>query len=459
MIDTQAIRSKILDLAMRGKLTEQLPEDGTAEELYQQIMAEKQELIKAGLIKKEKPLPEITVSDFPFTIPKSWRWVYLGELFQHNTGKALNANDTQGQMLEYITTSNLYWDRFELDNLKQMPFLDSEIEKCTVKKGDLLVCEGGDIGRSAIWPFDYEMRIQNHIHRLRRTTDNICTEFYYYLLLFYKQTDRISGIGIGLQGFSSKRVHSLIVPFAPYIEAVKVVEKIRKAFSVLDTIDNLQAQYADNLTVLKSKLIDAAIQGKLTEQLPEDGTAEELYQQIQAEKQALIKAGKIKKEKPLPDITKDEIPFEIPLSWKWVRLNNICLNIFAGRDKPSDFTKEKDKTHQIPVVANGVSNNGIIGYTGTATAPSNTLTVAGRGTIGFPCYRNYQYCPVVRLIVIEQSNYVDPRYLYYVFRGLPVDSVGSSIPQLTVPMIKPQLIPLPPFAEQMRIIARLDKLL
>ncbi len=105
MIDTKAIRSKILDLALRGKLTEQLPEDGTAEELYQQIQQEKQALIKSGKIKKEKPLPEIAEAEIPFEIPDSWKWSYLGELFQHNTGKALNAKDTQGQMLEYITTS------------------------------------------------------------------------------------------------------------------------------------------------------------------------------------------------------------------------------------------------------------------------------------------------------------------------------------------------------------------
>ena len=131
MIDTQSIRTKILDLAMRGQLTEQLPEDGTAEELYQQIQEEKQTLIKAGKIKKEKPLPEISEGEKPFEIPKSWKWVYLGELFQHNTGKALNASDRQGELLEYITTSNLYWDRFELDDLKQMPFTENERVICT----------------------------------------------------------------------------------------------------------------------------------------------------------------------------------------------------------------------------------------------------------------------------------------------------------------------------------------
>ena len=103
---------------MRGQLTEQLPEDGNAEELYQQIQKEKQELIKEGKIKKQKPLPEITDEEIPFDIPKNWKWVYLGELFEHNTGKALKTSDQNGQLLEYITTSNLYWDHFELKKLK-----------------------------------------------------------------------------------------------------------------------------------------------------------------------------------------------------------------------------------------------------------------------------------------------------------------------------------------------------
>lgn len=106
-------------------------------------------------------------------------------------------------MLTYITTSNLYWDRFELDSIKEMSFTDAEIEKCTVKKGDLLVCEGGDIGRSAIWCYDNEIRIQNHIHRLRSYI-SLSNRFYYYVLYLWKMQERIGGQGIGLQGLSSK---------------------------------------------------------------------------------------------------------------------------------------------------------------------------------------------------------------------------------------------------------------
>lgn len=210
---------------------------------------------------------------------------------------------------------------------------------------------------------------------------------------------------------------------------------------------------------LKSKVLDLAIQGKLTQQLESDGTAEELYQQIQEEKQKLIKEGKIKKEKTLPPVADEEIPFEIPRNWKWVRLSEISYKIWAGRDKPDDFVSVKDDIRTVPVVANGVTNEGILGYTSEATAPENTITVAGRGTIGFAVLRQYEYCPIVRLIVIEQSKLIYPKFLQYFLRILPESSVGSSTPQLTVPMIKPKPIPLPPLAEQKRIADTLDEVL
>ena len=93
----------------------------------------------------------------PFEIPESWVWTSIGELFEHNTGKALNASNRDGKMMDYITTSNLYWDRFDLSVVKQMLFTEEELWRCTAKKGDLLICEGGDIGRAAIWNYDYDI--------------------------------------------------------------------------------------------------------------------------------------------------------------------------------------------------------------------------------------------------------------------------------------------------------------
>ncbi len=229
----QQLKNSILQMAVQGKLVPQNPDDEPASVLLQRIKAEKKELIKAGKLKKEKPLPPVSPEEVPFEIPENWMWVHLGELFQHNTGKALNSANTDGQLLEYITTSNVYWDRFELDCLKQMHFTESEIEKCTVTKGDLLICEGGDIGRSAIWNFDFEMRIQNHLHRLRGYIPDICQKYYYYLMWLYKDKGMIDGRGIGLQGFSSKRVHELVVPLPPLAEQKRIADVLERALGAI----------------------------------------------------------------------------------------------------------------------------------------------------------------------------------------------------------------------------------
>ena len=463
MIDTQAIRSKILDLAMRGKLTEQLLEDGTAEELYRQIQAEKQKLIKSGKIKKEKPLPEIADGDVPFEIPANWKWIRLNELGTFCGGKTPSmANEAfwKNGCINWVTSKDMkqkYISASEMMITKEAARELNLLPAQTV----LFVVRSGILRR--LFPvaiLSKEGTINQDLKALHLFLPGMC-EFVYSLLKGFEATIlfKYTKDGTTVNNIVFDDLLTMPVPLPSLAEQHRIVARIEQAFAALDTIDALQAKYADNLAVLKSKLIDAAIQGKLTEQFPEDGTAEELYRQIQAEKQALIKAGKIKKEKPLPEITADEIPFEIPTNWKWVRLASICYRIEAGGDKPQDFVKIKDREHIIPVVANGVSNDGIIGYTATATAPANTITVAGRGTIGFPCYRNYDYCSVVRLIVIIQSAQISPLYLYYVFRGLPADSVGSSIPQLTVPMVSPTVIPLPPLAEQRRIVSKLEELL
>jgi len=164
-----------------------------------------------------------------------WEETTMGDVFTHNTGKALKKDNTEGVLRPYITTSNLYWDRFDMEVVKQMYFKESELEKFTIRKGDLLICEGGDIGRSAIWDFDYEICFQNHVHRLRpRREANV--RFYYYIMLYYKWTNRIKGRGIGLEGFSSGVLDKLEVPYPPIAEQQRIVAKIEELFTQIDKI-------------------------------------------------------------------------------------------------------------------------------------------------------------------------------------------------------------------------------
>ena len=245
------LKKSILQEAIQGKLVPQIIEDGTAYELLEQIKAEKQNLVKEGKLKKSalassvifrgddnkyytiNKKEKICIDDeIPFDIPDTWEWCRLGTLFSHCTGKALNASNLKGQLMTYITTSNLYWDRFELGNLKQMRFTDEEIEKCTATFGDLLVCEGGDIGRAAIWNYSYDIRIQNHIHKLR-AYKQLCTKFFFWMFYFYKTTGRIGGKGIGIQGLSSKALDNILIPLPPLNEQQRIIAQIEKLFEQL----------------------------------------------------------------------------------------------------------------------------------------------------------------------------------------------------------------------------------
>ena len=216
-------KGKILDLAIHGKLVPQDPNDEPASELLKRI----------------NPKAQITCDNEHY--PSMWHIAMLGDLFTHNTGKALNSANKEGKLKDYLTTSNVYWNRFDFSVVKQMPFKENELDKCTVVKGDLLVCEGGDVGRSAIWTYDYNICIQNHIHRLR-SKEGVYTPFYYYVLKSYKDHNLIGGKGIGLLGLSSKELHKILFPVPPLAEQKRIVQKIEELFSLLDGIEQaLQA--------------------------------------------------------------------------------------------------------------------------------------------------------------------------------------------------------------------------
>ena len=281
-MDTKKLRQKILDLAIRGKLVPQDPNDEPASVLLERIKAEKEQLIKDGKIKRSKKSASSDTSPYenvPFEIPESWVWTTIGDIFIHNTGKALNAANNDGVLMDYITTSNLYWDKFDLTVVKQMLFTDTEIEKCTVKYGDLLVCEGGDIGRAAIWTYDYDVRIQNHIHRLRGFC-NISHRFYYYIFLLYKMLNLIGGKGVAIQGLSSNDLHKLVIPLPPIKEQCRIVSIIESWFSVIDRVEQEKKDLCNAIKQIKSKILDLAIHGKLVSQDPNDEPAIELLRRI-----------------------------------------------------------------------------------------------------------------------------------------------------------------------------------
>ena len=479
----EQLRSSILQYAIQGSLVEQRAEEGTGEELYNKIQSEKQRLIKEGKIKKEKILPEISEDEVPFDIPESWKWCYIGDIFLHNTGKAQNSSGhTNGVKRKFITTSNLYWGRFEFTKVKEMYFTDKEAERCSVKKGDLLVCEGGDYGRSAVWTYDEEVCIQNHVHRLRPYCE-IDVYFFYYIFYFYKNNGRIIGKGVGIKGLSSEAIHKIIVPLPPLAEQKRIVNKIEELIPYVDRyalsyekLEKLNAGFPDDM---KKSILQYAIQGKLVEQRSEEGTGEELYKKIQAEKQRLIKEGKIKKEKVLPEINDDEVPFDIPESWKWVRLGEI-VSVLGGKRIPAGRKLTSNDTGHKYIRVSDMKNGTVLTdnilfvpddiypYIAKYIINKEDVYITVAGTIG-----KVGIVPDVldganltenadRLVF---NNSLDKKWLVIFLKSKlvqsQIDSVTTKVgqPKLAIRRIQEILIPLPPLTEQKRIVKKIEELL
>ena len=480
----EQLKLSILQSAFQGKLTGECVPNETADDLYQQIQSEKQRLISEKKIKKEKSLPEISADEIPFDIPDNWRWCYVGDLFLHNTGKAQNSSgSTNGIIRKFITTSNLYWGEFDFTKVKEMPFTDTELERCTAKKGDLLVCEGGDCGRSAVWDYDEEVCIQNHVHRLRPYRD-VNIYYFYYLFYLYKNTGRLRGRGVAIQGLSNEAIHKVVLPLAPLEEQHRIVAKIEELLPYVDRyatayekLEQFNAKFPNDM---KKSILEYAIQGKLVEQRAEEGTGEELYRQIQAEKQQLIKEGKIKKEKPLPEIVEDEIPFDIPESWRWVRFSEIMSTMSTG-----PFGSMLHKTDYIekgiPLVNPANMVNGKI-------VPSDKMMISEATRRRLSSYILHAGMIVLgrrgemgRCAVVTEkedgwlcgtgSFFMEPSmslYVYYVVSlfsspyvkfYLGGESVGTTMSNLNHTILSKMPIPLPPLAEQRRIVAKLDEIL
>ena len=483
MIDTQALRNKILDLAMRGKLTEQLPGDGTAEELYQQVQEEKQVLIKEGKIKKEKPLPEITEEDIPFEIPNSWAWFRWGNVsFQIQYGYNAPAQDKGRIRMVRITdiqNNKVVWNTVPYCDIDE----DSISEYQLYPNNILFARTGGTVGKSfLVETVEEEAVFAGYLIRTSFSS-HISAKYMKYFMdsqLYWKQL-RDGTTATAQPNCNAKTLSKMIVPIPPLAEQQRIVEKIDQAFSVLDIIDTLQAQYANNLTTLKAKLIDAAIQGKLTEQLPEDGTAEELYQQIQAEKEKLANKGELYREKSIKGISSEDTPYRIPKNWLWVRLGNLTKvitkgsspkwqgvnytdsdngilfvtseNVGNGRmlfEKKKYVQKQFNEIHPSSILRKGDLLTNIVGASIGRTAVFNENTDSAN--------TNQAVC-IIRLIEHDCLDYI---LLYLcsenairLMLGKVVDTARAN---LSLTSVSNLLVPLPPLAEQRRIVERLREL-
>ncbi|MFR2304921.1 MAG: restriction endonuclease subunit S [Roseburia sp.] len=488
-MNAQDLKNSILQLAVQGKLVEQRAEEGTARELLEQIKLEKEQLIKDKKIKKSKPLPEITEDEIPFEIPESWEWVRLNVLFEvlnGDRGKNYPAKSTlHHEGIPFISAVNLDGKSvLKDDNL--LCLSKEQYDKLgngKLIKGDVVVCIRGSLGKHGKYPFDVGAIASSLVICRQYADDEILSEYFMQYLdapLFFSQI-RLYDNGTAQPNLAAKSLEQFLIPLPPLEEQHRIVAKIEEILPYIDQYDKaytkleiFNKKFPEDM---KKSILQMAMQGKLVEQRPEEGTADELYEQIVAEKTQLIKDGKIKKEKPLPEIAEDEIPFDIPSSWKWVRLGNICTKLVDGDHNPPKGVDKK--TDYIMASSTNINNNTIVDIEKVryltqdifekenerTQATDGDIFFTSVGTLGRSCvYKGgYNICfqrsvSVIRTLIL---NY----YLKYTFDSayfqykINREATGTAQKGFYLKQLAMSLIPIPPLEEQQRIVAKIEELL
>ena len=388
-------------------------------------------------------------------LPEGWTITTLGEIFQHNNGKQKSSSNKEGRLLKYITTSNVYWGEFDLSNVKEMFFTNNELEKCTVTKGDLLVCEGGDVGRSAIWNYEYPICIQNHLHRLRSWLP-VCTEYFFYSLMYNKFKNLIKGKGIGLMSLSSNDLHNIPINLPPVNEQKRIVAEINRWFDLFKSIEN----NTDNLNTLikttKSKVLDLAIHGKLVPQDPTDEPATELLKRIN----------------PNAEITSDNGHYQkLPEGWCECKLSDVCVF-----DNGYAFSSDNYYDCGIPLIRiSNITNTGSIDLSSCVfiqDVPSNKFIVksgdlliamsgATTGKMGVYLYEEDALLNQ-RVGNLKCTDAMLQQYRnYYMFAKsdyILKIAYGGAQPNISAKAILDIDVMLPPLNEQHRIVAKIEEI-
>lgn len=512
------LRQLILTLAMQGKLVPQLPTNAPAPELLKQIAVEKAALVRAGKIRAPKESNPIADSEKPYTIPAGWEWVRFGDIAQHNSGKTLDGSRNSGQLRDYITTSNLYWGRFQLQSVRQMRIKDDELERCTARRGDLLICEGGEAGRAAVWNFDHEVCFQNHVHRARFYF-GVVPEFAYRLFEKLNGSGEIDRYrkGVGISNMSSKALASITFPLPPLEEQKRIVARIDELMSRCDELEFqraageakrrearvaavrqwlaggeaaaalLYAHFADlfanrdDVAGLRKAILQLAVMGKLVPQDPAEAPASALLKQIEAEKAALLKNGTIRAPKAIPPIADSEKPYTLPGSWEWVRVASLSRSIDYGTSQKTNDNSSLVPVYRMGNIVDGILLNSNLKYISPTIEELPNLYLED-GDILFNRTNSYELVGKSAMYSGDSGVSTFASYLIRVrlmkeLLNARFFSLAMNSPYFRETQIDPEivqqcgqanfngtklslcLLPLPPLEEQKRIVARIDALM
>lgn len=451
MITTDLLREKIKDLAVSGRLTSSFSTTNFAKEQLEEMSG--------------KEFNGEPTDNFPFKIKASWIWVRLENLgdtiknafadgpFGSSLKKEHYTTDHQVRIIQLSNVGLLGWKN---ENEKYTTYEHLEtIKRSEVKSGNIVIAKMMPAGRAIIVPDISDAYVLSSDCVKYVPLKGLNVRYLYYAInsQMFKNQVMQDVHGIGRERTSLSKLKSYYLPIPTVEEQELIVKKVDSAYELILQIERLQEDYSSDLEILKSKVIDAGIQGKLTEQLPEDGNAEDLYEAIQEEKQKLIKEKKLKKTKALPEIAEDEIPFEIPENWKWVRIGEL-FTLQAGKNIPAGSIKESPDDVNIYPCYGG---NGLRGYVSNSNVSGKHAIIGRQGALcGNINFAEADFYATEHAVVVYQYADVNVDWIGITLRALNLNQYATSVaqPGLAVSRIDKVLIPLPPLAEQERIVEK-----
>ena len=479
----EQLRQAVLLAAIQGKLTEQLPEDGNARDLLAEIQAEKAKLIAEKKIKKEKPLEPISDDEIPFDIPDNWLIVKFSDVFYKITDGTHKTPKYVTNGIPFISVKNISTGQLSFSDIKYITKSEHEelYSRCDPEQGDILISKVGTTGVPVIVNTNEQFSLFVSVALLKYVHHLLDGNYLVYAFKspYVYQQSQDNTRGVGNKNWVLDAIKNTCFPLPPLAEQHRIVARVDELMAKIDELEKveneLNALHKAFPGDMKAALLQAAMQGKLTEQLPEDGNAENLLKSIEAEKGKLVAEKKIKKQKALEPIADDEIPFEIPDNWKWNRLRNLVYN--RGQKTPvKEFSYidigSIDNIHQ------RLNDNETI--IPAAEAPSRARKIVGLGDILYSTVRPYLHNACIidknfRAEPIASTGFavltcykgVNSKYLLYYMLSPAFDQYanatdnakGVAYPAINDEKLYKAVVPLPPLAEQQRIVEKLDKLL
>lgn len=405
-------------------------------------------------------------------LPNNWVWVTIGEIAQHNVGKTLNKGSRgSGAIREYITTSNLYWGSFDFTELRSMPIEEYELSKCSATKGDLLICEGGDAGRAAIWNYNYSICFQNHIHRVRPFGGISAKYLYYYMLYIYLNGNIKQYLkGVGIQSLSGNSLSSIVLPLPPIKEQQRIVNEIESLFEFIDTIEENKLSLEQFIAQAKSKILDLAIRGKLVPQEPEDEPASILLERIKTGK----KSSKVTSDK-------SHYAHNVPDSWIACNLYEVC-DFERGVTFPASAKYTFKRENHIACIRTANvqeklevddlwyidrsflknNHNKLLRHNDIIISSANSKELVGKTSFVEDIREEMCFGGFVMVI---RTNIINSKFLFYYLRNCFNYGVFSknasqttNIANINATILGNLIIQVPPIAEQQRIVEKVEEI-